>query len=89
MRNTIRYTDRGTFRVLKTLCTIIACLLPVGAIAVLYVIDTMPARIGAVAGFTALFAFSLSLVTSATVHNIFAATTAYVPSYKSLMSTTY
>ncbi|KAK1761149.1 hypothetical protein QBC47DRAFT_397123 [Echria macrotheca] len=77
LRKTIRYSDKGIFRVLKTLCTIIACLLPVGGIAVLYVIDNMPARIGAVAGFTALFSITLSLLTSAPIHNVFAATSAF------------
>ena len=77
-RNTIRYTDEGIFRVLKTSAVIIASLLPVAGIAVLYAIETMSGRIGAIAGFTALFSFSLSFITSASVHHIFSATAAFV-----------
>ncbi|KAK0617664.1 hypothetical protein B0T14DRAFT_605685 [Immersiella caudata] len=74
--NTIRYTDEGIFRILKTLAAIAASLLPVAGIAVLYTIKTMPGRIGAISGFTALFSFSLSFITSASLHHIFSATAA-------------
>jgi len=57
---------------------IIASLLPVAGIAVLYAIQTMPGRLGAIAGFTALFSFSLSIITSASVQHIFSATAAFV-----------
>ncbi|KAK0650447.1 hypothetical protein QBC41DRAFT_238785 [Cercophora samala] len=75
--NTIRYTDEGIFRVLKVLCTIVASLLPIIGIYVLWRIQTMEERIGAVAGLTALFSFSLSLLTSAHVKDVFAATAAF------------
>lgn len=76
LQNTIRYRDEGTYRVLKTLTTLVACLLPIGGIAVLYVIETMPGRLGAIAIFTALFSFSLNLITTASTKDIFAATAA-------------
>ncbi|KAK4197119.1 hypothetical protein QBC40DRAFT_286026, partial [Triangularia verruculosa] len=75
--NTIRYTNEGIFRVLKLLCTLVASLLPVLGIFVLNRIKTMESRIGAVAAFTALFSFSLSLLTSAHVKDVFAATAAF------------
>lgn len=75
-RNTIRYTDEGLFRILKTFCVILASLLPVGGIAVLYAIKTMESRIEAIAGLTALFSFLLSIITSASAHHIFSATAA-------------
>ena len=61
---------------MKTVAVIVASLLPVAGIAVLYTIKSMPGRLGAIAGFTALFSFSLSLITSASVHHIFSATAA-------------
>jgi hypothetical protein len=78
LHNTIRYRDEGVFRVLKILSTLVASLLPVASIAVLYAIQNMPARIGAVAAFTALFSFSLSVITSASTKDIFSATAAWV-----------
>ncbi|KAK3385713.1 hypothetical protein B0H63DRAFT_473466 [Podospora didyma] len=77
LQNTIKYTDEGTFKVLKTLSTLVASLVPMAAIAVLYSIKTMPDHLGAVAGFTALFSFSLSVITSAATKEIFAATAAF------------
>ncbi len=76
LRNTIRYRDDGVFRVFKTFSTSVASLLPVAGIAILYAIQSMPARLGAIAGFTALFSFSLSFITSASSKDIFSATAA-------------
>lgn len=77
LRNTIRYTNTGTFRAFRTISTIVACLLPVASIAVLNAIQSMPGRIGAIAGFTAVFSLCLSMITSATVKDIFVATTTF------------
>lgn len=76
LHNTIRYRDEGVFRVLKILSTLVASLLPVAGIAVLYAIQNMPARLGTIAIFTALFSFSLSIITSASTKDIFSATAA-------------
>jgi hypothetical protein len=76
LRNTIRYRNQETFRVLKVLATIVASLLPIGGIAVLYAIQSMPWRLGAVAAFTGLFSFSLSIIASASTKDIFSATAA-------------
>ncbi|KAK1763653.1 hypothetical protein QBC33DRAFT_548884 [Phialemonium atrogriseum] len=77
LQNTVRYRDEGTFRVLKTLATLVACLLPIAGIAALYVIQDMPGRLGATAIFTALFSFSLNIITTASTKDIFGATAAF------------
>ncbi|KAK4191056.1 hypothetical protein QBC35DRAFT_512781 [Podospora australis] len=77
LRNTIRYTNSGTFRVFKALSAVAACLLPIAGIAVLFTIKNMKGRIGAVAAFTFVFSLSLSVITSATVKDIFIATTTF------------
>lgn len=76
LQNTVRYRDEGTFRVLKTLATLVACLIPIAGIAALYVIHDMPGRLGATAIFTALFSFSLNIITTASTKDIFGATAA-------------
>lgn len=76
LKNTIRYRDEGIFRLLKGLSTIVASLFPVASIAVLYAIHSMPGRLGAIAVFTALFSFALSVMTSASTKDIFSATAA-------------
>ncbi|SPQ17690.1 7b5b95ba-d0a0-49c5-afdd-8d11b7609188 [Thermothielavioides terrestris] len=77
LQNAVRYRDEGIFRVLKILTTLVASLLPVGGIAVLYTIQSMPGRLAATAAFTALFSFSLSLITTASTKDIFSATAAF------------
>ncbi|KAK4150397.1 hypothetical protein C8A00DRAFT_46194 [Chaetomidium leptoderma] len=77
LHNTIRYRDEGIFRVLKALATLMASLLPVAGIAALYAIHSMPGRIGGIAVFTALFSFSLSVITSASTKDTFSATAAF------------
>jgi hypothetical protein len=54
----------------------IASLLPVVSIVVLYLVDSMPKRLGIVAGFTAAFSIALALFTRARRVDIFAATAA-------------
>ncbi|KAK4040930.1 hypothetical protein C8A01DRAFT_15236 [Parachaetomium inaequale] len=77
LQNTIRYRDNETFRILKTLSTLVASLLPIAGIAVLYTIQSMPGRLGAVAGFTAVFSFLLSTITSASTKDVFSATATF------------
>jgi hypothetical protein len=50
--------------------------LPVASIVLLYVVESMSKRLGIIAALTAMFAFSLALMTSAGVADIFAATAA-------------
>lgn len=65
-------------RVTKLLAVTLASILPVLVIVVLHTLDTMAKRLGAIAGLTAAFSFSLQLFTGARLVDIFAATAAYV-----------
>lgn len=77
LSNTIRYTNPGTFRVFKTISTIVASLLPVAGIAILSTIQDMQWRIAVIAVLIALFSFSLSKFTSATPKDVFIAATTF------------
>ncbi len=63
-------------RITSIFTMIVACLLPIGSIAVLYCVQTMRNRLELIAGFTVLFALSLLLFTSAKRSDVFAATAA-------------
>lgn len=54
----------------------VASLLPVASVVVLYCVQTMKIRLGLIATFTALFALSILLFTSAKKSDVFAATAA-------------
>lgn len=56
--------------------TLVSSLISIGSIVVLYFVTTMPMRLAIVALFTAAFSIALSLVTSGTRVEIFAATAA-------------
>ncbi|KIW78473.1 hypothetical protein Z517_08309 [Fonsecaea pedrosoi CBS 271.37] len=70
------YSSSGIQAAVDVVATIISCLFPVGATVVLYFVQSMGARLGALAAFTAVFAFCLALLTNAKRVEIFAATTA-------------
>ncbi|KAE8453800.1 hypothetical protein EG329_009312 [Mollisiaceae sp. DMI_Dod_QoI] len=71
------YEDGRLHRFLNILVTVLACLLPLSSIILLYFISSMNARLGVLAGFTALFALCLALVTGAKRVEVFAATSAF------------
>lgn len=75
--NTVVYNDAGVFSIIKTLATLIACLLLMASIAVLYAIKNMPLRIGVTAIFTSAFALSLNATTDAKIKDIFSATATF------------
>jgi len=77
MANMIRVSDAKILRVTKLLIIVLASLLPIGSIVILYFMDTAPKRLGAIGGLTALFSFSLGLVTNARMIDIFSATAAF------------
>jgi hypothetical protein len=56
--------------------TTLSSLLPVASIVVLYVVHSMPARLGIIAGFTTGFSLIVGMITSATRSENFAATAA-------------
>jgi hypothetical protein len=76
--NVFLYRDSNFHHVANILGTLISSLIPIGSIIVLYFVSDMPARLAVVSLFTAVFSVALSLVTSATRVEIFAATAAYV-----------
>jgi hypothetical protein len=75
MNNTTHYHDQGTFRVLKVLITVVACLVPFSAVVILYFVKDMGIRLGVMAVFTAAFAACITITTTAALKDIFFATT--------------
>jgi hypothetical protein len=72
------YRQGSLHRFTSILATTLSSLLPVLSIAVLYIVHSMPARLGIIAGFTAAFSLVLTVITSAKRAENFAATAAYV-----------
>ena len=72
----IEYDDSWLKAVGKAFGVLLACLLPVLAILALYFVKNTLRRIGITIGFTAVFGFSLKLLTSAELKEIFVAATA-------------
>lgn len=72
------YPEKLLETITSVLSTILSSLLPVVSIVVLYLVQSMPARLGIIATFTAGFSVVLSIITSATRSENFAATAAYV-----------
>jgi hypothetical protein len=70
------YHDKHLQMPASVISTVLASLLPVVSIVVLYLVDSMPKRLGIVAGFTAAFSIALALFTRARRVDIFAATAA-------------
>jgi hypothetical protein len=70
------YSDTHVKVVLDVLGTVISSLFPVVSIVALYFVNAMPARLGIVAAFTAVFSLCLALMTRARRVEVFAATTA-------------
>ncbi|MCJ1364618.1 hypothetical protein MMC16_003731 [Acarospora aff. strigata] len=74
----IRNYDNSTLLALAdVVCTVCACLIPISSIVVLYLVKNVLTRLGLVAGFTALFSFTLAIVTKARRIEVFAATAAF------------
>ena len=72
----MNYADDRIYGITRHLTTIIACLIPVVSIVILYFVPTIGARLGAIGGLTAGFAFCLGRFTGAKLSDIFAATAA-------------
>ncbi|KAE9367093.1 hypothetical protein N431DRAFT_418207 [Stipitochalara longipes BDJ] len=75
--NIFFYRDSYFHLIANILGTLIASLILIGSIVVLYFITDMPIRLVVVGVFTAIFSIALSLVTSGTRVEIFAATAAF------------
>jgi hypothetical protein len=72
----VKYRQSALYDTTAILATMLSSLLPVLSIVVLYLVHSMPARLGIIAGFTAGFSIALSLITSAERVDNFAATAA-------------
>ena len=72
----LHYTESSLVRFNNIVVTVLSSALPILAIVVLYFIPTRPKRLGAMAGFTILFAISLACFTNARRLEIFASTSA-------------
>lgn len=70
------YAESGIQLAVNVISTVVSCLCPVLSIVVLYYVQSMNARLGIVAAFTAIFSSSLALLTGAKRVEIFAATSA-------------
>ncbi|KAI1168059.1 hypothetical protein F5B18DRAFT_647281 [Nemania serpens] len=75
-RHTVTYTHRSIARFTQAFTVLIACTLPVAAIVILYIVENMATRLGIIAILTGLFSTSMSLLTTASLQEIFAATAA-------------
>ncbi|KAI9375788.1 hypothetical protein BJX61DRAFT_539519 [Aspergillus egyptiacus] len=71
------YTEGKLARLSNTITAMLSSVFPTVAILILYLVDSMFARIGLIIGFTALFAFVLSMFTSTRRVEVFAATAAF------------
>jgi hypothetical protein len=56
---------------------LVATILIIGAVGALFYVDRLEAKLGIIAGFTALFALSVAFLTTATRSEIYATTAAY------------
>jgi hypothetical protein len=74
--NTVHYSDERLLKVAALVAMSFASLMPIAAITVLYVITSMPIRLGLVAVFTVVFTILCGFLTNAKPIEIFAATTA-------------
>ena len=70
------YSDRTIARFSSLLATVISSVFPIVGVIVLYFVKDLLARIGIIAGFTAMFSLVLALVTNARKPEIFGATAA-------------
>ncbi|KAF2184809.1 hypothetical protein K469DRAFT_666150 [Zopfia rhizophila CBS 207.26] len=75
-RTTI-YKGQHIVRTVAAISMVLAAILLIGAIISLHIVTRPKAKLGMVAGFTVLFAFSVALLTNARRAEVFAATAAY------------
>ncbi|KAF2973226.1 hypothetical protein GQX73_g343 [Xylaria multiplex] len=73
-RQTVTYTHRSIARFTRAFTVFIACILPVVAIVILYIVQNMAMRMGIIVILTGLFSLSMSLLTMASLQEIFSAT---------------
>ena len=72
----IRVSDSKLLRTADLITTVISSVLPIASVIILYFVHSKLARLGVVAGFTALFSLTLGTMTASRRVEIFAATAA-------------
>jgi len=72
----VRVSDSKLIRTADLITTVISCVLPITSVIILFFVQSMIARLGIIAGFTALFSFTLAAMTASRRVDIFAATAA-------------
>lgn len=72
------YSFKAVKKFTRTLTVLMACMLPIGAVLILYLVQDMKTRLIVIACLTGLFSVAVSLFTMATLAEIFQATAAYV-----------
>jgi hypothetical protein len=70
------YDDARLVAVIEVISTVVASLLPISSTLILYFVTSLPARLGIILGYTALFSLALAIFTKARKVEIFAATSA-------------
>jgi hypothetical protein len=81
--NTIHYSDNALKKTAEVVGTMCASMLPVLAIVILYLIQSMGRRLGAIAAFTFIFSAVLGIFSNGRRVEIFAATAGYVLYWRS------
>jgi len=71
------YSDGAIAKISALVATVLSSVLPIAGVIVLYFVENTLARIGIIAGMTALFSLCLAVLTSAKKSEIFAATAAF------------
>lgn len=75
---TVGYEDSTIYRITYWITSILASLIPIASIVVLYCVNSMPARLGIIAGFNVLVSICLMGFANAKRAEVFAITAAYV-----------
>jgi hypothetical protein len=69
-----KYDDARLIAIIEVISTVISSMLPISSIIILYFISSLPARLGIILAYTALFSIALAIFTKARRIEIFAAT---------------
>ncbi|KAI1079385.1 hypothetical protein F5B20DRAFT_571101 [Whalleya microplaca] len=75
-RHTVTYSHKSIARFTQAITVLLACMLPIGAIVLLYSVENITTRLGIIACLTGVFSISMNMFTMATLPEIFAATAA-------------
>jgi uncharacterized Tic20 family protein len=73
----LEYSDRAIYKVSSVAATVISSVFPVVGVIILFFVKNLLARIGIIAGLTAVFSLCLAVMTEARKVEIFAATAAF------------